>query len=143
MDTTQLLNNLWQTLRASWRSVPGSLLRVGAFATVISALGVALAYCGDIRNRHRVDPTDERLVFEGTPVQEIVRQFNRRNRVQLQVIDPNLATRQVSAVFDASDSEAFVTFLESVADICVMHPSRNVIVIRSRAHPAVSSDRNH
>jgi transmembrane sensor len=74
---------------------------------------------------------DGHLIFDHDSVAEVVRQFNRFNRVQIQVLDPQLAERTLSAVFNVSDPQAFITFLESVANIRVTHPSRNVIVIAS------------
>jgi transmembrane sensor len=74
---------------------------------------------------------DGHLVFDRDSVAEVVRQFNRFNRVQIKVLDPQLATRRVSAVFNVSDPEAFVTFLQSVANIRVTRPSQNMIVITS------------
>lgn len=74
---------------------------------------------------------DGHLVFDHDSVAAVVRQFNRFNRVQIKVLDPQLAARQVSAVFSVSDPEAFVTFLEAVANIRVEHPAWNMIVISS------------
>ncbi|HEY6922353.1 MAG TPA: FecR domain-containing protein [Steroidobacteraceae bacterium] len=74
---------------------------------------------------------DGRLIFDHDPVAEVVKRFNRFNRIQIKVLDPELAARPVSAVFNVSDPEAFVSFLESVANIRVTRPSRNMIVIAS------------
>lgn len=74
---------------------------------------------------------DGHLVFDHDPVAEVVQQFNRFNRLQIKVLDSQLAARPVSAVFNVSDPEAFVTFLESVANIRVSHPSQDMIVIAS------------
>jgi transmembrane sensor len=76
---------------------------------------------------------DGHLVFDHDSVAEVVQQFNRFNRVQIKVLDPQLAMRPVNAVFNVSDPEAFVAFLESVANIRVTHPSQNMIVIASGA----------
>lgn len=84
-----------------------------------------------VDSRRELAWADGHLVFDHDSVAEVVQQFNRFNRVQIKVLDPQLATRPVSAVFNVSDPEAFVTFLESVANIRVTHPSRNMIVIAS------------
>lgn len=90
---------------------------------------------GPIGPVHKVDSrrqlawADGHLVFDHDSVAAAVQQFNRFNRVQIQVLDPKVAARPVSAVFNVSDPEAFVTFLESVANVRVTHPSPNVIVI--------------
>lgn len=84
-----------------------------------------------VDSRRELAWADGRLVFDHDPVAKVVQQFNRFNRIQIKVLDPELAARPVSAVFNVSDPEAFVTFLQSVANIRVTHPSRNMIVIAS------------
>ncbi len=61
-----------------------------------------------------------RLVFEHTSVDEVVRTFNRYNRLQLTVIDRVLGHREISGVFDASDPESFLAFLTSVTPVRVI-----------------------
>jgi transmembrane sensor len=60
-----------------------------------------------------------RLVFQDTPVTEVIAQFNRYNRVQLHVVDPALARRSISGVFDAADPESFIEFVALVTPIQV------------------------
>src|SRR5262249_8842493 len=43
---------------------------------------------------------DGRLIFENNPIAEAVQEFNRYNRVQLHIADPQLARRPVSGVFN-------------------------------------------
>lgn len=94
---------------------------------------------GPIGPVHKVDShrelawADGHLVFDHDSVAAAVQQFNRFNRVQIKVLDPKVAARPVSAVFNVSDPEAFVTFLESVANVRVRHPSPNIIVVESGA----------
>ena len=61
-----------------------------------------------------------RLVFENQTVATVIKEFNRYNRVQLHVADEVLAERSVSAVFDASDPESFIAFIQTVASIRVI-----------------------
>jgi transmembrane sensor len=84
-----------------------------------------------VDSRRELSWADGRLVFEHDSVADVVRRFNRFNRVQMEVRDPKLAARPVSAVFDASDPEAFIVFLESVANVRVTRPSPDVIVLTS------------
>lgn len=72
---------------------------------------------------------DGRLIFDDDEVAAAVRQFNRFNRTQIELRDPVLASRHLSAVFDASDPEAFVVFLESTTNIRVTRAARDRIVI--------------
>jgi transmembrane sensor len=60
-----------------------------------------------------------RLDFDNETVATAVEEFNRYNRVQLHVADEALAKRAVSGVFDASDPESFIAFLQTVAPVRV------------------------
>ena len=60
-----------------------------------------------------------RLVFENETLAAAIEEFNRYNRVQLHVVDEALAKRLVSAVFDASDPESFIAFIQTVAPVRV------------------------
>jgi transmembrane sensor len=64
-----------------------------------------------------------RLVFENESVARAVEQFNRYNRIQLTVNDPDLAHRSISGVFNAADPESFVAFIQSVAAVRVTRDS--------------------
>ena len=55
--------------------------------------------------------TDKRLVFEDTPLREVVEEFNRYNRQQLVIRDPELYDFHVSGVFPSTDSSRMVEFL--------------------------------
>jgi transmembrane sensor len=61
-----------------------------------------------------------RLVFENDSVGDVVERFNSYNRIQLRVKDDTLAQRTVSGVFDASDPESFVAFIQTVAELRVV-----------------------
>lgn len=70
-----------------------------------------------------------RLIFENDRVSEVIQQFNRYNRVQLQVTDEALATRPISGVFSASDPESFVAFIQTVAPVRVERGDNGDIII--------------
>lgn len=69
-----------------------------------------------------------RLVFDNETVRDAVEEFNRYNRVQLHVTDEALATRRVSGVFDSSDLESFIGFLQTVASIHVTRTESEIIM---------------
>jgi transmembrane sensor len=70
-----------------------------------------------------------RLVFANDQVKEVLKQFNRYNRVQLQVTDAALASRPVSGVFSASDPESFIAFIQSVAPVRVeRHGDQDIVL---------------
>jgi transmembrane sensor len=59
------------------------------------------------------------LVFDNESVAGAVADFNRYNRLQLHVTNAALARRTVSGVFDASDPESFIGFLQTVTAVKV------------------------
>jgi transmembrane sensor len=53
-----------------------------------------------------------RLIFDGQTLVEVAAEFNRYNKVQLVVGDSRLAGERLSGVFDASQPQSLVRFLE-------------------------------
>lgn len=86
----------------------------------------------------KVDSTRElawaegRLIFENDRVTEVIKEFNRYNRVQLHVTDPTLAARPVSGVFSASDPESFIAFIQTVAPVLVVRSDDQDITLSPR-----------
>lgn len=70
-----------------------------------------------------------RLVFRNDPVAKVVAEFNRYNRVQISVSDPALAARRVSGVFDATDPDAFIAFIQSATSVRIERDETRSIVI--------------
>lgn len=99
--------------------------------TIIQRSGVAQAV-------RKVDTSRElawaegRLEFNDESLQSAVAQFNRYNSLQLRIVDPDLRTRTVSGIFNASDPKSFVAFLEATTDARADHASRHEIAIDSR-----------
>jgi transmembrane sensor len=58
-----------------------------------------------------------RLVFESETIGQALQEFNRRNRVQIEVRDPHIARLPVRGVFNAADPESFVNVLSTAAGI--------------------------
>ncbi|MEX2494551.1 MAG: FecR domain-containing protein [Woeseia sp.] len=75
--------------------------------------------------------TERRLIFDGAPLADVVREFNRYNRTPLIVEDPALAGRAITTVFNANDVSALVGFLELEPDVEVEHGD-DAIRIRAR-----------
>ncbi|MBS0418368.1 MAG: FecR domain-containing protein [Proteobacteria bacterium] len=74
-----------------------------------------------------------RLIFRNDPVTHVIAEFNRYNRVQLSVADDKLANRSVSGVFNASEPEAFIAFLQTVAPVEIIHTGETAITIAPAA----------
>lgn len=75
--------------------------------------------------------TEKRLVFESTPLHEVVEEFNRYNRQQLVIRDPELFDFHVSGVFPSTDSSRMVEFLRQRFGV-TMNSSGNEIEISRR-----------
>jgi transmembrane sensor len=69
-----------------------------------------------------------RLVFDNESVADVVEEFNRYNVVQLHVASPGLAQRSVSGVFDASEPESFIRFMQSVAPVNVRRSGQDITI---------------
>jgi transmembrane sensor len=71
-----------------------------------------------------------RLVFVETPLADAIVQFNRHNRVKLELADMELATLPIGGSFRAENVEAFVRLLVSGGDVAVEYPEAMRIVLR-------------
>jgi transmembrane sensor len=69
-----------------------------------------------------------RLVFENQSVAGVIEEFNRYNVVQLHVSDEQLAHRAVSGVFDASEPESFIGFMQSVVPVRVTRAGQDITI---------------
>jgi transmembrane sensor len=70
-----------------------------------------------------------KLIFENDTVAHAVEEFNRYNRVQLRVSDPQLAGRPVSGTFNSSEPESFAAFVQLVAGARVTRGNNSVIIL--------------
>jgi len=75
--------------------------------------------------------TKGRLVLDNVTVAAAIAALNRYNRVQLRVADEVLAARRVSGVFDTSDPESFVAFVQTVVAVRVLRATDHDITIAS------------
>lgn len=80
------------------------------------------------------------LIFDSNSVAEVVQRFNLSNRRQIRILDPALAVRPVSGVFDASDPDSFVAFLENAAAATAVQNGRDEILVGGLSNQT-SSDR--
>ena len=70
--------------------------------------------------------TERRLIFDGAPLAEVVREFNRYNRKPLIVEDSTLANRAITTVVNAHDVSALVGFLELEPDVEVEYADDSI-----------------
>ncbi len=74
---------------------------------------------------------DKQLTFQpGDTLADAVDEFNRRNRVQLQ-IDQRVANLPVRSTFDASDPVAFAQTIDKTAPVAVRRVAANTLLIQS------------
>jgi len=71
-----------------------------------------------------------RLNFVDTPLGEAIVQFNRRNPVQIELADPELASLPIGGSFRVENVDAFVRLLALGGDVVVDRPSATRIVLR-------------
>jgi transmembrane sensor len=69
-----------------------------------------------------------RLVFDNESVADVIEEFNRYNVVQLHVGSAQLAQRSVSGVFDASEPESFIGFMQSVVPVKVHRTGQDITI---------------
>jgi transmembrane sensor len=69
-----------------------------------------------------------RLVFDNESVADVIDEFNRYNVVQLHVASRELAQRSVTGVFDASEPESFIGFMQSVAPVNVRRAGQDITI---------------
>jgi transmembrane sensor len=75
-----------------------------------------------VNSAHALAWANGQLILQNETVGEAVEEFNRRNRLQLRVEDPALASSHLCCVFDASDPETFAKQLAATGE--------NVVLIR-------------
>lgn len=73
------------------------------------------------------------LVFRSTSLGGVVAEFNRRNAVQIQIADGELADEPIVGNFQADDIEAFVSQMANNKDVRVERPSPRLVILH-RAH---------
>ncbi len=71
-----------------------------------------------------------RLVFLDTPLAEAIGQFNRRNHLQLELVDEELAILPIGGSFRAENVDAFVRLLESGGDVAAERVGANRVILR-------------
>ena len=74
-----------------------------------------------------------RLMFNNTPLSEVIDRFNHYSRIQLEIADAELASRAVGGNFDADNAESFINLLIAAGDIRVERVSEG----RVRLHKAL------
>jgi transmembrane sensor len=70
-----------------------------------------------------------RLMFNNTPLSDVVERFNQYSRVQIEIADPDLAQRSVGGNFDADNADSFIHLLDAAGDVRIEHVSETKVVL--------------
>ena len=63
--------------------------------------------------------TQRQIVFQGTPLTEVVEEFNRYNLRQMVILDPDLESVHVSGIFSSTQSASLLRFLREQVGLVV------------------------
>lgn len=73
------------------------------------------------------------LVFENDTLAHVVSEFNRYNRTQLRISDGQLAQRRVSGVFEATDTETLLAFIQQgIGKVTLTQTDQGIVIGSSR-----------
>jgi transmembrane sensor len=75
------------------------------------------------------------IVFKERPLSEVAEEFNRYARVPISVEDPQLGALLVSGTFDATDTDSFVAYLETLDGVSVERSASRIRVFSRSAGP--------
>jgi transmembrane sensor len=70
--------------------------------------------------------TKRELVFDMTPLADVVQEFNRYNDQKLVVSDPTLAQFHVTGIFSSTDPASLLRFLRSQRGIDIVEAGREI-----------------
>jgi transmembrane sensor len=70
-----------------------------------------------------------RLMFNNTPLSDVVDRFNHYSRVQMEIADPDLAHRSIGGNFDADNAESFINLLSTSGDIRIERVSSTRVLL--------------
>lgn len=109
---------------------PGELLLAAGEQIVITATAVAAPRPANIAVA--MAWTENKLVFESTPLREVVEEFNRYNRQQLVIHDPQLYDFHVSGVFPSTDSNRMLQLLRQRFGVVVSRSGDEIQISKGK-----------
>jgi transmembrane sensor len=119
-------------LAANYRLVVPVPLRVAVGEPLVSS---RVERVTDDAMREALAWQGPRLVFADTPLADAIQQFNRRNPVQLELGDADLAAVPIGGSFRAENVDAFVRLLTAGGEVTVERPEPNRMVLRRAGGP--------
>jgi transmembrane sensor len=97
--------------------VSASQITAGEQARVSAAGAIVKQTHADLQRA--VAWRERRLVFRGDTLEDVAREFNRYNTLQIQIEDASVRDRRLTATFDADDPQSLVLFLQKSGDLRV------------------------
>jgi transmembrane sensor len=86
-----------------------------------------------VNSAHALAWANGQLILQTETVGEAVEEFNRRNRLQLRIDDPEIAGWHICCVFDAADPEAFAKQIAEVGkDIALVREGNTLHVVQQQ-----------
>jgi transmembrane sensor len=82
--------------------------------------------------RQTLDWQERKLFFADVPLRDVVQEFNRRNRLQLVILDQELAARPVGGTFASDNIEGFLRLLEGSGVVTTERRGEWEVMLRSR-----------
>jgi transmembrane sensor len=76
-----------------------------------------------------------KVIFHEEPLGEAVRRLNRYSQLQIEIDDGELAAMQVSGVFEAGNSQAFVEAVQAYLPATVDYGDSNTVTLRAKSRP--------
>jgi transmembrane sensor len=107
-------------------------LRVGADQEVQLIDGVLPGAPAPARRREATAWLEHKIVCERRPLGEIAEEFNRYNSIPFTIDDPVLRQLPISGAFDASDTESFAAFLQTLHGVRVERLPTAFKIVASR-----------
>jgi transmembrane sensor len=94
---------------------------------MVSRSGIAEAV-HNVNSERELAWAKGQLVLDNETIAAAVEEFNRYNRLQLRLANEDVARRSVSGIFNASDPESFIEFLQTVIPVRVTRGESEIIV---------------
>ena len=113
----------------------GRALSAGQRAFVKTTVDAKVPITIDRPSQNQIDETlawqGTQLVFDRTPLDQVVAAFNRHNSRQLVLADPALRNRTLSGVFRADNVEGLIRLLPASLDLVAERQDDNRILLRA------------
>ncbi len=112
--------------KARARAVPVVLVSTGQQVTV--PRNGSAGEVREVNAARELSWAEGRLSFENDSVAAVVDEFNRYNNLQIRIADATLGRRTMSGVFNASDPESFIAFVQSMTSVTVVRNGREITI---------------